>query len=54
MAVAGLPIVTVLTGGLAVTEAGARGAPVVEAANGKGIPVRFIPSGGIPVRKIGP
>jgi hypothetical protein len=46
------PIVTVASGGLPVTEAGAFGAPVEEAANGYGTPVTFVASGGLPVTNL--
>ena len=45
----GLPVVTVSKGGLAVTDAIA-GLPVDEATTGRGIPVTYVASGGLPVR----
>lgn len=43
------PVVTVASGGLAVTDAGSNGTPIEEATNGFGTAVTFIASGGMPV-----
>jgi len=44
-----LPVVTVVSGGLPVTEA-ANGLPITEAANGRGMAVTVVLSGGTPVK----
>ena len=43
-----MPIVVVTKNGIAVTEA-TNGIPVVQALNGRGLPVVIVASGGIPV-----
>ena len=48
----GIPVVEVTRGGIPVTESD-RGVPYEIAANGRGIPVRFVARGGAPFKGVG-
>ena len=52
----GVPVVTVVVGGLAVTETavGQGGWPITESLNGTGLAVRKVTSGGLPVTYVSP